>query len=161
MDIVCKKDGGGMPASDHPRVNGHSHNGFTNFAFDDTAAHKESNGAPNGTTLCDDYEDGQLGSENGASSRRINEVPDSNRTNYIQTLMHLLNGFIGSGILSMPMAFRDGGIVLATILNPIIGLMSLYCIHLLLSINRFAMKRTNTRMPYDYHEVSTLTHITI
>ena len=82
------------------------------------------------------------------------DIPtDGERTNYIQTLMHLLNGFVGSGILSMPMAFRDGGIVLASALNPVIGIMSLYCIHMLLSINRFAMKRTSSDIPFNYHEV--------
>ena len=155
MDIVCKKDGGGE-LQQPPQANGNGYhcNGITSFAFEEDNTNGVSSIVP--SEICDEKEL-YNGEENGggeSSPRRNNELPDSNRTNYIQTLMHLLNGFIGSGILSMPMAFRDGGIVLASVLNPIIGIMSLYCIHMLLSINRFSMKRTNTKMPYDYHEVS-------
>jgi len=133
VDIESKKDGGGNGG-----------NGFTNLAYDQTNGHS----ALDATVLNGTCTEDQL-----TQQQQRDVVPDSNRTNYIQTLMHLLNGFIGSGILSMPMAFRDGGIVLASALNPVIGIMSCYCIHQLLSINRWAMRKTNTTAPYDYHEV--------
>lgn len=82
-----------------------------------------------------------------------NPISENEKTNYVQTLMHMLNGFIGSGILSMPMTFRDGGILLSSIVNPLIGVMICYCIHLLLAINQRAMVDYNSS-PYDYHEVN-------
>ena len=81
------------------------------------------------------------------------EVPDNERTNYAQTLMNLMNGIIGSGVLSMPIAFLNGGWLVALIVTPIIGLISCYCIHLLLSVNVSLMQRTTKASPYDYHEV--------
>lgn len=81
-----------------------------------------------------------------------NPISERDRTNYLQTLMHMLNGFIGSGILSMPMAFRDGGVVMASVATPLVGLLSAHCIHMLLAVNRLAM-RINHSTPFDYHEV--------
>ena len=81
------------------------------------------------------------------------EVPENERTNYIQTLMNLMNGIIGSGVLSMPIAFLNGGWLVACIVTPLIGLISTYCIHLLLSVNVYLTKVTGKTSPYDYHEV--------
>lgn len=171
-------NGGGHHHHQHYQPH-HLSNGFTNFAYDDVPLSDDVGKIVVGG---DDFIKGQLGEEFDVSTIH-NAVPESSKTNYIQTLMHLLNGFIGSGkllnfcfrfrfsnffdslnlkmlylflagILSMPMAFRDGGIILATILNPIIGVMSCYCIHMLLTINRWAMKATNRKMPYEYHEAS-------
>lgn len=142
-------NGGGHHHHQHYQPH-HLSNGFTNFAYDDVPLSDDVGKIVVGG---DDFIKGQLGEEFDVSTIH-NAVPESSKTNYIQTLMHLLNGFIGSGILSMPMAFRDGGIILATILNPIIGVMSCYCIHMLLTINRWAMKATNRKMPYEYHELA-------
>lgn len=81
------------------------------------------------------------------------EVPENERTNYAQTLMNLMNGIIGSGILSMPIAFLNGGWLVASIVTPIIGFISCYCIHLLLSVNVYLTEVTGKASPYDYHEV--------
>lgn len=82
------------------------------------------------------------------------DVPENERTNYPQTLMNLLNGIIGSGVLSMPLAFKNGGWLLALIITPVIGIMSAYCIHLLLAVNVKLMQLTNRSSPFEYHEVS-------
>jgi len=82
------------------------------------------------------------------------EVPENERTNYAQTLMNLMNGIIGSGVLSMPLAFMNGGWLLSLIVTPIIGMISCFCIHLLLSVNVSLTKRTNKSSPFDYHDVS-------
>ena len=86
MDIVCKKDGGGGGGL---ALNGKS-NGFTNLAYDEAAngQHISSNGTLDGETF-------------RADSPSRNILPESSKTNYIQTLMHLLNGFIGSGRLNL------------------------------------------------------------
>lgn len=80
-------------------------------------------------------------------------IAAEHKTNYAQTLANLLNGFVGSGILSLPQTFRDGGLVLSLILNPLIGLLSCICIHRILAINRLIMRKAKTP-PLDYHEVN-------
>ena len=85
-------------------------------------------------------------------------IPEDEQTTYVETLMNLLNGMIGSGVLSMPWAFRDGGFVLSLIVTPLIGFLSCYCIHLLLAVNRLAMQATG-KPPFDYHEVKLLSKI--
>lgn len=75
------------------------------------------------------------------------------RTNYLSTLMHMLNGFIGSGILSMPITFKNGGLILASVMNPMIGILSCHCIHMLIQINELSIKIDGRTTPLDYHEV--------
>jgi len=76
----------------------------------------------------------------------------THKTTSIQTFMHLLNGYVGSGILAMPKAFSDGGLILASICTPLIGLMSNYCIHLLVEINEYLCQKIGSS-PLDYEEV--------
>lgn len=82
------------------------------------------------------------------------EVPENARTNYVQTLMNLMNGIIGSGVLSMPLAFMNGGWLVSLILTPIIGMISAYCIHLLLAVNVYLTNLTNKSSPFDYHDMA-------
>ncbi|XP_027196935.2 proton-coupled amino acid transporter 1-like [Dermatophagoides pteronyssinus] len=77
-----------------------------------------------------------------------------NRTSYLSTLMHMLNGFIGSGILSMPITFKNGGLIVAMVMNPMIGILSCHCIHMLIQINELAMKIKDRTIPLDYHELA-------
>ncbi|XP_046913565.2 proton-coupled amino acid transporter 1 [Dermatophagoides farinae] len=76
------------------------------------------------------------------------------RTNYLSTLMHMLNGFIGSGILSMPITFKNGGLILASVMNPMIGILSCHCIHMLIQINELSIKIDGRTTPLDYHELA-------
>lgn len=61
-------------------------------------------------------------------NRKVNH-PTSN----LDTLLHLLKGSLGTGILSMPIGFSHSGYVLGIIGTIIIGLICTYCIHLLIS----------------------------
>jgi proton-coupled amino acid transporter len=66
--------------------------------------------------------------------------------------MHLLNGYIGSGILAMPKAFSEGGIVVSSIATPIFGLLMNGCIHLLVRVNAHLCDKLCVD-PMDYEEV--------
>src|SRR6218665_1442715 len=121
-------------------------------------SHCSSNGSINGSTLPINAE-AKLSIANYGVLRSDtpiivsgDAIPEEEQTTYIETLMNLLNGMIGSGVLSMPMAFLNGGLVLASIVTPMIRLLSCYCIHLLLQVNRLAMQATG-KPPFDYHEV--------
>lgn len=58
-----------------------------------------------------------------------------------ETLLHLLKGSLGTGILAMPMAFKNSGWILGIVGTVIIGLLCLYCIHLLISAEYELCKR--------------------
>jgi hypothetical protein len=53
----------------------------------------------------------------------------------------------------MPKAFSDGGLILASIFTPMIGLMSCYCIHMLIEMNEHICQKLSLQ-PLDYEEVS-------
>lgn len=59
----------------------------------------------------------------------------------LETLLHLLKGSLGTGILAMPKAFLHAGYVLGTVGTLIIGLLCLYCIHLLINAEHELCKR--------------------
>ncbi|CAG9558573.1 unnamed protein product [Danaus chrysippus] len=60
-----------------------------------------------------------------------NRVVDHPTTN-TETLLHLLKGSLGTGILAMPHAFAKSGYVVGTIGTFVIGVLCTYCIHVLM-----------------------------
>ncbi|XP_063239533.1 proton-coupled amino acid transporter-like protein CG1139 [Bacillus rossius redtenbacheri] len=56
------------------------------------------------------------------------EAPTSN----FETLVHLLKGSLGTGILAMPNAFMHAGLALGTVGTILIGSLCVYCLHVLL-----------------------------
>lgn len=55
----------------------------------------------------------------------------TDKTNYAQSLMHMIKGNLGTGILAMPASFAHTGLINAVIGLPILCLVSTYCVHLL------------------------------
>lgn len=55
----------------------------------------------------------------------------NDKTNYAQSLMHMIKGNLGTGILAMPASFAHTGLINAVIGLPILCLVSTYCVHLL------------------------------
>lgn len=52
-------------------------------------------------------------------------------TTNTETLIHLLKGSLGTGILAMPEAFKNSGLVVGSIATVIIGAICTYCLHIL------------------------------
>ncbi|KAM3968643.1 proton-coupled amino acid transporter-like protein acs [Aphomia sociella] len=59
---------------------------------------------------------------------RVVEHPTTNT----ETLLHLLKGSLGTGILAMPHAFSNSGYVVGAIGTIVIGVLCTYCIHILI-----------------------------
>ncbi|KAI4471687.1 amino acid transporter [Holotrichia oblita] len=55
-------------------------------------------------------------------------------TTYLQTLTHFVKGVIGAGIFSMGIAFKNGGLMFATIFTIVMGLLVLHCATLVVRI---------------------------
>jgi amino acid permease len=51
----------------------------------------------------------------------------------METLIHLLKGSLGTGILAMPNAFFKAGLVVGFVGTILIGSLCTYCIHVLVS----------------------------
>lgn len=58
-----------------------------------------------------------------------------------ETLLHLLKGSLGTGILAMPNAFYHAGWILGMVGTIVIGLLCLYCIHLLIDAEHELCRR--------------------
>lgn len=69
----------------------------------------------------------------------ISCVFSSNRDN--DTLIHLLKGSLGTGILAMPNAFFNSGYAVGFVGTIVIGIICTYCIHMLLRSHYELCKR--------------------
>ncbi|XP_067613238.1 proton-coupled amino acid transporter-like protein CG1139 [Eurosta solidaginis] len=69
-----------------------------------------------------------------------------NPTTNSQTLAHFLKGSIGSGVLAMPSAFANSGYANGLLLTFVIGIIAVYCLHILINSMYELCKRK--RVPY-------------
>ncbi|KAK2170350.1 hypothetical protein LSH36_3g17049 [Paralvinella palmiformis] len=74
---------------------------------------------------------------------------EGHTTNNLQTLMHLLKGNIGTGILAMPIAIKYAGLWVGTAGIFIIGFIALHCMQMLVDCSRHMCRRTG-RPHLDY-----------
>jgi len=58
-------------------------------------------------------------------------VNSFDKTNFLQSLMHMIKGNFGTGILAMPASFNHCGLINALIGLPVLCLIATYCVHLL------------------------------
>ncbi|KAE8742429.1 hypothetical protein FOCC_FOCC012040 [Frankliniella occidentalis] len=52
-------------------------------------------------------------------------------TNEVDSLVHLMKGSMGSGILGMPKAVQNGGLWFSLAVTPVVGFICTYCVHML------------------------------
>lgn len=64
------------------------------------------------------------------------------KTNYAQSLMHIVKGNLGTGILAMPASFAHAGLINGIIGLPILCLITTYCVHLLVDSSRLLESKT-------------------
>ncbi|XP_076752801.1 proton-coupled amino acid transporter-like protein pathetic [Xylocopa sonorina] len=67
-----------------------------------------------------------------------------NSNSNIGALAHLLKSSLGTGILAMPNAIRNGGVLFGGIGTIVIGLICAHCVHILVRSSHVLCKRTKT-----------------
>ncbi|KAG1676409.1 Proton-coupled amino acid transporter 4 [Nymphon striatum] len=79
----------------------------------------------------------------------VNVLTEADKTTNTEALIHLLKGNIGAGVLAIPAAFIDSGLILGAVMIVFIGALSVHCMHQLLKCSRAMCKKTGrTEMPY-------------
>lgn len=72
------------------------------------------------------------------------DVPSATSNN--ETIIHLLKGSLGTGILAMPQAFDNAGYLNGIIGTIIIGFLCTYCLHVLVQAQYVICKRRRVPM---------------
>jgi len=79
----------------------------------------------------------------------------TNRTTDGQTMMHILKANIGTGVLAMPLAFKNVGLWLGLALVPVIGAICIHCMNILIASHNRLCDRFNFES-LDYDQVAGL-----
>jgi len=80
----------------------------------------------------------------------------THRTTNTETLMHLIKGNIGAGILAFPYALSKAGLLFGSICFWIMGAMTLYCMHQVLRCHEYYRYRTS-RTKCDFGDIMRFT----
>ncbi|XP_030372604.1 proton-coupled amino acid transporter-like protein CG1139 isoform X1 [Scaptodrosophila lebanonensis] len=87
----------------------------------------------------------------GDDSEDVNYNPFEHRkvehpTSDMETLVHLLKGSLGSGILAMPMAFMNAGLWFGLVATFAVGALCTYCVHILVKCAHILCRRRKIPM---------------
>lgn len=83
------------------------------------------------------------------STQPMAEGASAHHTSNFATMMHLLKGNIGTGILAMPNAVANAGLLVGSVGIPILGIFCVHCMHLLvISSKTLARKVGCTSLDY-------------
>jgi hypothetical protein len=71
---------------------------------------------------------------------KANGLPAKKKgTSNLETLMHMVKANIGTGVLAMPLAFKNGGLILSAVSLWIMAFICIHCMHILLNCYKYCM----------------------
>ncbi|GBM16725.1 Proton-coupled amino acid transporter 1 [Araneus ventricosus] len=95
------------------------------------------------------HQPNRLGNVVESELESAQQATHSQRTSNFATLMHLLKGNIGTGILAMPNAVSNAGLLVGSAGIPVLGVICVHCMHLLvISSKTLARKVGVTSLDY-------------
>ncbi|XP_060520345.1 proton-coupled amino acid transporter 2-like [Cylas formicarius] len=88
----------------------------------------------------------------GSGGAHGHGMPVEHPTSFVESLMHLLKGNVGSGIFAMGDAIRNAGIIVGPVVILILGVMCTHCQHLLLSAAKNLTEEKQLKVSPDFAE---------
>ncbi|CAG9837692.1 unnamed protein product [Diabrotica balteata] len=79
-------------------------------------------------------------------------IPVEHPTSYLETLMHLFKGNVGSGIFAMGDAIKNAGIIFGPIVVLFLGIICVHCQHMLLNAARVLQEKHQVKQSPDFAE---------
>ncbi|CAG9138118.1 hypothetical protein JYU34_000479 [Plutella xylostella] len=115
--------------------------------------HDGSNVSQYGVYQSSDYILG-LQLESKTESEKRKEEDDTHQvkhpTSYAETILHIFRGNIGTGLLAMGDAFKNGGLVFGSIMTVFLGIISVHSQHLLLNCSDEMYRQTKREKPPNF-----------
>lgn len=81
-------------------------------------------------------------------------------TSYLESLMHLFKGYIGTGCFAMPDAVKNGGLILAPVMTVFLGVICVHSQHILLVCSAKMKEKHQLTIKPDYAETFELCFLT-
>ncbi|VVC39501.1 Amino acid transporter, transmembrane domain [Cinara cedri] len=90
--------------------------------------------------------------EHRLSVLSLGYVPTAHPTSYLETLINMLKGNVGCGILAMGDAFKNGGLILSPVLTFFIGIICVYNQHLLVKCSKSVKEKLKLKHNPEFAE---------
>ncbi|XP_068154918.1 proton-coupled amino acid transporter-like protein CG1139 isoform X2 [Drosophila tropicalis] len=87
-----------------------------------------------------------------AEDAESNQVKRRHATSNLEAATHLFKGSVGAGLFAMGDCYKNGGLVGASLLLPVIAVMCVHCERMLIRGSMLAVERTPGATFYDYPE---------